>query len=327
MGSGSRASATGTSALLANPAGLSMAQQFAVDPMYQFAINDRTHGIGIGLSDSLNNQRVALGIYYIFSRGTPRVGYTDLNGAGQSLDVQLFGHEVGGVLSVAAVINWLSIAVKPKYLYTSLRFVDDEGDARNARPRHSAFGLDGAVTANFAGWARLSVVGENLLGPDDPNWTEDNALDIEGIPADPDAEIDPTNVDRVSSYARMLHIGAAIMPLHQPDFSINGDVGFDFTSYFTGDNKRVRIVAGGGGEYVLGPVPIRVGGYWDSRGADPEDDRGYVTGGSGFIITPKVGGVGVDIGVSFSQQVAGPKQPMLETVLTANVGIRIHPDL
>ena len=66
------------------------------------------------------------------------------------------------------------------------------------------------------------------------------------------------------------------------------------------------------------------------EGALPDaaaDDRGYVSAGLGYFLAPKVGGVGVDIAAGFSQQVAGSPRVQLDTVIGANIGIRLHPDL
>ena len=53
--------------------------------------------------------------------------------------------------------------------------------------------------------------------------------------------------------------------------------------------------------------------------------RRYVAGGVAFVRNAKLGGVGVDVGFGFRQEVAGP--PGKETTIGFNLGLRMHPDL
>ena len=328
MGNATRGSSTGTDAMIINPAGLSYAQQFEIEPLYQFNLQTRTHGIGVFVSDSLNSPRFALGLGYVFMRGTPRIRYDDAVGERQSLELVHFGHEVSGVLSVAAIRNWLYIGLKPKWQYVSLRYLDEDGVAINYNPKLNAFGLDAAIALNFLDWAKLAVVGYNLFGPNAPARGDDTTVaELEGIETAEEPNYNTENLRRISDYPRSLGHGLAIYPLRHPNFSLNIDATYDFTSYWTEDDKFTRITVNAGGEFVAGPVPIRLGGWWDSRGRGNADDRGYVTGGLGFIKPAPLGGVGVDFGVGFAQQVTGAERTQLDTVISVNIGIRLQPDL
>lgn len=335
MGNSARASSYGPNAAIVSSPTVSFSQQFAIEPAYQFAIHDRTHGLAINIVDSLLNPRLAIGLGYTFLKGNPRVQYLDAAGDEQSLDLEHFGHEAALFISVAAVKNWLAIGIKPKYQYTSLRFIDDEGVARNATDKLNAFGLDTSIAINFADWARVTVIGYNLVGAKDPSYTDDDPLNLEGVGMAEDPMVDPddppfegaplnvSNVRRVSDYPRSLAHGLAVFPLRHPNFSLNFDGTYDFSSYWD-ENKFIRYTLGGSAEFVAGPVPIRAGSYFDSRGPTNDDNRVYVTGGLGFIHVPNKGGAGVDVGVGFSRQVAGPNP---ETFIGVNVGVRLHPDL
>lgn len=334
MGRSARASSTGTMAMIANPSGLSMSGQFAVEPVYQAAIQDNTHGLGIFVSDSLNNSRFALGLGYVFTKGAPSLRYTDGMGVRRSLALSHFGHEVMGVISLTIVKQWLSLAVKPKYQYTSLRYLDDENDAKDFRKPINAFGLDVSTTINAAGWVRIAFLGENLVMAGDPNWRDAATIELDGVAVDATGgSIDPRGVRRVSDYPRTFAHSVAVFPLGNPQFSLNVDGWYDFTSYWSKDDKVVRPVVGGSGEFYAGPVPIRVGAVWDGRGRGGDDDRVYVSGGLGFVKAAPVGGLGVDATIGFMQQVAGDSLPpelgysKLETILGVNIGLRIHPDL
>lgn len=328
MGNATRGSSTGTDAAIINPAGLSYAQQFEIEPVYQFNLQTGIHGLGVFVSDSLNSPRFALGLGYVFMRGTPRIRYDDDTNERESLELVHFGHEVSGVLSVAAVRNWLFIGLKPKWQYVSLRYLNENGAALNYAPKHNAFGLDAAIAINFLDWAKFAVVGYNLFGPNPPARGDDTSVaELDGIATAEDPNFNTENLRRISDYPRSLGHGLAIYPTRSPNFSLNLDATYDFTSYWTEDEKHTRITVNAGGEFVVGPVPIRLGGWWDSRGRGNVDDRGYVSGGVGFIKPAQLGGVGVDFGVGFAQQVAGSQRPQLDTLISVNIGIRLQPDL
>lgn len=344
MGGATRGSSAGTQAALINPAGLSHTQQFAIEPLYQYDLQTRTHSFGVFVADSLNSPRIGLALGYVFMRGTPRLRYNRTETAmdpvvggetmtsRESLEMVHFGHEVAGVLSVVAIKNWLYLGIKPKWQYISLRYLDDDGTAQNFTPRLNAFGLDVAISLNILDFVRIAAVGYNLTGPHVPAWTEeglaDGDIELEGVAADEtNPDYNPENLRRISDYPRSFAHGLAVFPLRNMNFSLNLDATYDFTSYWTPDDRWTRITVNAGGEFVAGPVPIRLGGWWDRRGRGAEDDRGYVSAGLGFIRPAPLGGVGVDIGVGFAQQVTGSPQRKLDTILGVNIGIRLRPDL
>jgi hypothetical protein len=323
VGNTGRASTYGTNAVLLNPSNMAFAQTFAIEPMYQLAIQSRTSGVGIVIMDSLNNQRVSLGLGYLFMRGKPTVNYVDTTRNLQKLDLSQFGHEALLAISVTIVKRWLAVALKPKYQYMSLRYRDDEGIARNAADKLNAFGLDAALTVNFAGWAALALTGTNLTGNHEPAFTDEREVRVEGIAErEVGSRITPGTLSEVSAYPLGFGWGASVFPLHHLDFSINVDGFHDFTTYRF--EKATRLVYGGSAEFVAGPVPIRFGTVWDSRGKGKKDDRVFVSGGIAYVRPPPVGSVGVDVGFGFSQQVMGAHK---ETVIGFNLGLRIHPYL
>ncbi|MCA9684657.1 MAG: hypothetical protein KC457_20900, partial [Myxococcales bacterium] len=326
MGNATRGSSAGTNAALINPAGLVYSQQFAIEPVYQYDLQTRTHGLGAVIADSLNTPRFALALSYVFMRGGPRLLYNNALGDRKSLELVHFGHEVAGSLAVVVVKNWLYFGLKPKWQYVSLRYLDDEGVARDFNPKLNTFGLDAAIALNIVDFVRIAVVGYNLVGPRPPAWTEDGTIELEGVAVSDTPDYNTENIRRVSDYPRSLGHGLAVFPLRNPNFSLNVDATYDFTSYWQ-DNKWTRITVNAGGEFVAGPVPIRVGGWWDRRGRGAADDRGYVTAGVGYVRPAPVGGAGVDVGFGFAQQVTGATQAKLDTIMTLNVGIRLHPDL
>lgn len=319
-----RSSSYGTNAALLNPSNMSFSQTFAIEPIYQLQLRNRQHGLGLVIMDSLNNPRVAIGLGYAFLRAKPEVEFVDAEGIEQDLEMSKFGHEVFVGISITAIKNWLSIGVKPKYVYQSLRFRDPMGVARNATGKLNSFDIDISTTVNFLGWAAVSVTGDNLVADYGPAFTDQSDVSLTGFELADDTQIDHGTLDEVSDYPRSLTHGLAVFPLRNPNFSLNFDGTYDFTTYEFEDH--VRKTYGGSVEFVAGPVPLRFGSVWDERGRGRDDDRVFVAGGVAYVKPAADGGVGVDAGFGFLQQVDGPGTRK-ETVLTFNLGLRLRPDL
>jgi len=320
--SGGRASAFGTASALANPSNMGFQQQFAIEPLYQLHLPSRTHGVGVAIVDSLNNPRFAIGLGYLFLKGTPTIKF-DTNTMGErELELSRFGHEAFAAINISLIRNWLGVGLKPKYQYASLRYRDDEGMARNAMRRLNAFGLDTSVTLNILGLVGISAIVNNVTGNHPPAFTADRTVRLDGVDELDNPTVDHDTLPALSEYPLTFEHALAVFPLRRADFSLNFDGVYDFTTYSTLDH--VRLLYGGSAEYVLGPVPIRFGTLWDGRGPEEGDERFYISGGVGFVKPAKVGGAGIDAGFSFRQQVTGP---MKETFLGFNLGIRLHPDL
>ncbi len=322
LGGAAHSSSFGSNAALANPAMMSFSPVFTIEAMYQLNIQQRTNGLGFVIMDSLNNSRIGLGLGYLFMRGAPEINYQDADtGENTSLELSRFGHEAFGALSIVAVPNWVALGLKPKYQYTSLRYRDPEGLARNAHDKLNAFGLDTALSINIAGFAAISVLGLNVVGNHDPYFTDDREISLEGLPVT-EGTIDRGHLSEISDYPLTLVHGLSVFPLRSPKLSINFDGTYDFTSFRFED--QTRLTYGGSAEFIAGPVPIRLGTMWDNRGKGNDDDRIYVAGGLAYVRDARPGGMGVDIGFGFQQQVSGP---LPETILGFNLGLRLHPDL
>jgi opacity protein-like surface antigen len=318
MGGATRASATGTGAMLVNPGNMGMTRQFLIDPVYQVQLENNTHGAGVLAMDSLLNPRVAVGLGYIATFGGPRVSFTDETGATKELGLFQQGHEVGLPIAFNAILGWLAFGVRPKFQYTSLRFLDSENKKQDVFKARSAFGLDLSMTISLARYVNIAVVGQNLVGPSPSVVTPD--LTPYMVTA---GTLDRHRLSQLSDFPRTVAHGLALFPTRNPGFSLNFDGLYDFTS-FQHQNKFTRMVFSGGAEYTIkGMVPLRFGGYWDSRGRGKEDDRGFIAFGLGFQRDAPKGGIGYDLGFGFSRQVTGP---FPETRLALNLGLRINPN-
>ncbi len=318
MGGATRASATGTNAMLVNPGNMGFTRQFVIDPVYQVQVENNTHGAGILAMDSLLNPRVAVGLGYIATFGGPRVTFKDETGASRELGLFHQGHEVGLPIAFNAVLGWLAFGVRPKFQYTSLRFLDADNKKQDVFKARSAFGIDLSMTVSFARWVNIAVVGQNLAGPSPPVITPDLTPYMVQ-----DGTLERHRLSQLSDFPRTVSHGFALFPTRNPGFSFNFDGLYDFTS-FNHQNKFTRMVFAGGAEYTIkNMVPLRFGGYWDSRGRGKEDDRGFVSFGLGFQRDAPKGGIGYDLGVGFSRQVTGL---FPETRLAINLGLRINPN-
>lgn len=335
LGSVARSSSFGTNAALINPSNMPFVQTFQIEPIYQLGVQGRRHGLGFVVMDSLNNPRISVGVGYLVMRGSPTVSYTSddpvrvpADGeASRQRDLELVhvAHETFAAIGISVVRNWLTLGVKPKYQFSSLRYRDAMGVAHDAHKRLSTFGLDTSLTLNFKGWAAVSVLANNVMGNHPPAFTEGRELNLSEAGA-AEGSVDSGNVSPLSDFPLTFEHGLSVFPLHTPDFSLNFDGVYDFSTYKA--EKHTRTLYGGSAEFVLGPVPLRFGTQWDGRGPGDQDDRIYVAGGLGYVRPPKQGGVGVDIGAGVRQQVSGPGLGgQLETVISLNLGLRIRPDL
>ncbi|MGB1275823.1 MAG: hypothetical protein ACPG77_08740 [Nannocystaceae bacterium] len=322
LGGGGRSSATGTQALLSNPAGMSTTPEFIIDAMYQYRLEDRGHGFAIAAMDSRQSPWVAIGLSYAVLSATPRLTYIGLDGLDHQLQLNHTGHEVALGASIRVVPQWLSLAVKPKYQFTALRFTDGNGDIQSAHTTLNAFGLDVAAQLTILSLVGVGVVAENLVGRNQPAWTDTRlpSLGLTDIEYD---TVDPTGLRRLSDYPRTLHHSLSVYPTRKPTFSINFDGAYDFSSFREIDDPYTRLRYGGSGELTLGPIPLRFGGYWDGRGRGKDDDRGYIAGGIAFHRPAQIGVVGFDVGFSFQRQVTGPTP---ETFIGVNLAVLLNPD-
>ncbi len=317
MGGASRASARGTGAMLVNPANMGMTRQFQIEPAYQVNIESNTHGAGLLAMDSLLNDRVALGLGYIATLGGPKISYEDVNGDRQSLVIGHSGHEIGLPIAINVVRGWLAFGVRPKFQYSALRFKDADGTKQDARTEKTSFGLDLALSVSARQYVTISVVAHNITGVAPPA-TELNLAPLVFNPM----TLDRARVSPVSDYPRTVEHGLAVFPTRSPNFSINFDGLYDFTSYWH-DEKFTRMVFAAGAEYaVKDMVPLRIGGSWDSRGRGSADNRGYIALGVGYMRAPPKGSVGFDLGIGFQRQITGPSP---DTLLALSLGLLFNP--
>ena len=310
MGDSMRAMATQSEAMLLNPAGLALSQQFQVTGFYSLRLPSLGHFLHASISDSVTNPYFALGLYYNYLRETPRFGFRLRNGGDDLVqqvvgaDIVRTGHESGTTLAIP-IGQRLTLGASLKYAYYSLRAQlgqdvappgQSAADSRIDRENSVDLGSTGSVVTfdfgmtlrPFAG-LHVGVVGQNL-------WPHGYEL--------------PTLLGIGLGY----QVGDRLLLAVDTVINFTGNEACsDMTQTTCNETtRRTTVRVGGGAEYTIaGKVPLRLGYLYDDnlRAHHATMGLGYVSKDSGFALD-----------VSVRQRVA----PGSETVLL--FGIRILRD-
>ena len=273
MGEAQRATATGASGPLENPAGMSLVRQYVIEGMYGIKIETVGHHANVSIVDSITS-RVAAGLFYTFIYEQPKLGFNWAGGRIESAQLTRTGHAAGLSLSVPLGDHFI-LGATAKYLHFDTTAPLPMGTV----PDHLSFDTVNSVTFDIGMILRLGdrfnigVVGYNL-------WDHGS---------------------RESPLS--LGMGLAYVPL--PTLSINFDTVVNFTGYqsyridsMTGKvslDQRTTARLGPGIEWVVsGKVPLRAGVVYDSG-----LPATYLTAGLGYLSTS----FGVDL--SYRAKVQG----------------------
>ena len=287
MGEAQRATATGASGPLLNPAGMSLVRQYVIEGMYGIKIETVGHHANLSVVDSIT-ARVAAGLFYSFIYETPKLGFNWAGGKIDSEQITRTGHAAGLSLSLPLGDHFI-LGATAKYLHIDTTAPLPMGTV----PDHLTLDSVNGVTFDVGMILRLgerfnvALVGYNL-------WDHGS---------------------RESPLS--LGIGLAYVPL--PSLSINFDTVINFTGYqnyrIDMDGKvhldqRTTARLGPGIEWVVSSkVPLRAGVVYDSGLQST-----YLTLGLGYL-SPSFG-----IDLSYRGKVAGG----LENFLM--LGLRIFID-
>jgi hypothetical protein len=242
MGEALRASASGASGLLLNPAGMSLTKQYVVDAMYGFRVEDLGHHVFVGVVDSVTS-RLAAGLYYEYIHTSPRLTFDWAGGRVTGGTLSRTGHVAGLALSIA-LGDYVMLGVNTKYLHLDTNAPLPEGTHPASLSFDSLNGItfDVGLLFRLGDKFRLATVAYNL-------WDHGSA-----------------------ETPLSLGFGAALNPI--PALSIN----FDAVINFTGDRdvkrntdgtiglaRRTTARLGPGIEYVIADrVPVRFGVVYDT---------------------------------------------------------------
>ena len=288
MGEAQRATATGASGPLMNPAGMSLVRQYVIEGMYGIKIETVGHHANVSVVDSIT-ARVAAGLFYSFIYETPRLGFNWAGGKVDSEQITRTGHAAGLSLSLPLGDHFI-LGATAKYLHIDTTAPLPMGTV----PDHLTLDSVNGVTFDVGMIVRLgerfnvALIGYNL-------WDHGS---------------------RESPLS--LGIGLAYVPL--PTLSINFDTVVNFTGYQTykfdmATNKvtldqKTTARLGPGIEWVVAnKVPLRAGVVYDSG-----LPATYLTLGLGYLSTA----FGIDL--SYRAKVQGGIENFLM------LGIRIFID-
>ncbi len=99
MGDAMRATATGASGPLLNPAAMSLNRGYTIEGQYGLRVEDLTHQVHLSIVDSVTS-RVAAGLFYSYIYGSPKVGFDWAGGRIEAATLNRTGHVAGLSLSM-----------------------------------------------------------------------------------------------------------------------------------------------------------------------------------------------------------------------------------
>ena len=161
MGGALRASPSGESAVLLNPAGMTLTRSYVINALYEFRVSDSASLLNASVVDSLTS-RVAAGLYYSFSHATPSRVLSLGGGKVFELEETRMTHEAGLAMSYP-VGTYLHLGVSTRYVNISVEQPDNTPkEAVVEDDINSVTGDIGGIITPLEG-LRIAVVGYNLI--------------------------------------------------------------------------------------------------------------------------------------------------------------------
>lgn len=172
MGGTLRAAPTGETAVLLNPAGMSLTRAYIINALYQYRASDAGSLVNVSIVDSAT-KKIAAGLYYSYVHASPSRTFYDPTGLRFSgvfdLEETIQAHEVGLSLSYP-LANLIHLGVTNKYINVKVEqpedtpeVVQDDGDA--------GYTMDiGLIVTPLPG-LNLGVVYSNAIPVEHPYYT------------------------------------------------------------------------------------------------------------------------------------------------------------
>ncbi len=243
MGGALRSAATGNSALLLNPAGMSLINSYVIAAEYGYGLRRNGHVAHVSVVDSITSKNIAAGLYYNFFSARPEVFSPGIE---DSLRLGKQGHQAGLALSVPFGSHFiLGANARYQYFKTTAKIRDAETGEHSDFTADSVntVGLDIGAVVRLSQNFNFSIVGVNLI----PTSSMEAPLQL--------------NTGLAFSYGK--HFLAAF------------DVCLDFD---VPERKKMVNVRGGVEGFLGDIIVIRAGSlyksYWDSA---------HVTAGLGYV--------------------------------------------
>ena len=163
MGGALRASPTGESAILLNPAGMSLMRQYIVSGLYQFRVSDEASLVNATVMDSSTN-RVAAGLFYSFSHASPTKVLALPGGQAFDLAETIVTHEAGLALAYPFG-TYLHIGLLTRYVNISVEQPESTPLAARREDIDTVTMDFGAIVSPIES-LRIAVVGYNVVPVD-----------------------------------------------------------------------------------------------------------------------------------------------------------------
>jgi hypothetical protein len=118
MGGTLRAAPSGETAILLNPAGLTLARSYIINGTYQYRGSDSASLLNVSVMDSVT-KRLAAGLYYSFVHASPSRTLAQKSGKTFTLEETINTHEAGLALAYP-LAKMLHLGITGKYAYVDV---------------------------------------------------------------------------------------------------------------------------------------------------------------------------------------------------------------
>jgi len=175
MGGTLRAAPSGETAVLLNPAGMTLSRSYVINALYQYRASDNGSLMNVAVVDSAT-KTIAAGLYYSYIHASPSRTFYRLTGPEYSLEETIQTHEVG--LSLAyPLFNLVHIGLTGKYINVDVEQPDDTPDELTD-DTDDGFTMDiGAILKPLPS-LNLGVVYSNAIPIDNPSYTRQLGMGI-----------------------------------------------------------------------------------------------------------------------------------------------------
>jgi len=243
MGGALRGAATGKSAVLLNPAGMSLMNSYVVGADYSYSVRRDGHMAHVSVVDSITSKRVAAGLYYNFFFSRPEIFSPSMQ---KTIKLNKQGHQTGLAISVPFG-SYFILGANARYQHFETVSKQRDGATGELSDKTveklNTVGVDVGALVRISKYFNLSVVGMNLI---------------------------PTK-----SVEAPLQLATGMAFTYGKYVLVDVDVVLDFD---VPEKKKMVNVHGGVEGFVGGQFALRGGTYYKSYW-----DATYVTAGFGYV--------------------------------------------
>ena len=175
MGGTLRAAPSGETALLLNPAGMTLRKSYVVNALYQYRASDAGSLVNVSVVDSAT-KAIAADLFYSFMHASPRRALTMPGNKIFSLEETISGHESGLALAYP-LANLVHLGLTGKYVRISVEQPEDTPEAVQ-NDGDSGFTMDFGVVVRPLPSINLAATFVNAIPIDDPAYTRQLGLGV-----------------------------------------------------------------------------------------------------------------------------------------------------